>query len=122
MKIRFAAVILLLLVLLLLLLTACYYTQKDRHTYFDEAVVVTYQQTQTTDYDDFVTLKFYENGSYEVYFAAKAEDCYVENIPQDFKVVVDETPYEHIVKASILPNYLLITIKKNGLEESHEFS
>lgn len=93
-------------------------------SYFDGAVIAEYKQSRARGSNDYLTFRFYEKGTYEISFSitpdkgGRGQD----KIPQNFTKTIEVAPREIVVEQYILPDFLRITITKDGKSESHDFS
>jgi len=96
----------------------------SKSSYFDGAVIVEYKQSRMRGTNDYLTFRFYEKGNYDISFSTTHRGgCFGENrIPQNFTKTIEVPPREIVVEQYILPNFLQITITRNGKSESHDFS
>lgn len=119
-------VFLLVLGCLFLLLIGCGGTAEylSKASYFDGTVAVEYEQTRITSHNDYLTFRFYEEGTYEISFSITPERSTrgQEYLPQDFEITIDDVPREVVKEQYILPDFLRITITRNGESETHDFS
>jgi hypothetical protein len=106
------------------LLGACSREYFSKGSYFDGAVIVEYKQSSSRGSADYLTFRFYEKGTYQVTFSitpgkgGRGQD----KIPQNFTRTFDEAPREVLVKQYILPDFLRVTITKEGKTEINDFS
>ena len=93
-------------------------------SYFDGAVIAEYKQSRAREMQDYLTFRFYEKGTYEISFSitpnkgGRGQD----KIPQNFTKIIELAPREIVVEQYVLPDFLRITITKEGKSESHDFS
>lgn len=110
--------------LLLGMLTLSGCQQYDsKASYFEGSVLVEYHQTRTRNSDDSITLTFYEPGKYEVAFSRTPGKGSrgAEHMPQSFTVDLDQAPRVRVISQYILPDFLRVTITRNGKSETHDF-
>ena len=95
----------------------------SRRSYFHGAVIAEYKrQSSVRGTNDYLIFRFYERGTYEITFSARGEgDRSQYKVPQDITEVIEVAPREIIVERQILPEFLRITITKDGKLESHNF-
>ncbi len=92
-------------------------------SYFDGAVIAEYKQNGTPGTNDYLTFRFYEKGTYEISFSivpGKGGN-HQDKLPQNIKKIIEVTPREIIIEQYVLPDFLRITIVKDGKSESHDF-
>lgn len=112
-----------LLIGLLFSISGCREYQSNA-SYFDGQVLVEYHQTKSRGSDDSVTLSFYGAGFYQVAFSSTPgkNDKNAQYMPKDFNTTVLLSPRVHVINQYILPDFLRITIKRNGMTtEVHDF-
>jgi len=91
--------------------------------YFNSAVIVEYKQSRSRNSDDYVTIKIYERGTYYINFSkTNGKRCSSSaTIPQDIVKNIETAPREIVIKHYILPDFLTISISRDGKVESHDF-
>jgi len=95
-----------------------------KSSYFDGAVVIEYRQNYVRGINDRLIFRFYEKGSYEISFSiTPGNGGYDQDkIPQNFRKTIKVVPREIIVVQHFLPDFLRVTIIKDGKFELHDFS
>jgi len=95
----------------------------SKSSYFDGAVIVEYN-TRAKGISAYLTFRFYEKGTYEVSFSITPDKRgrHRDKIPQNFTKTIEVAPREIVIKQYILPDFLRVTIVKDGESESHDFS
>lgn len=109
------------------LLGACTRTRREyfsKSSYFDGGVIVEYKQSRARGSDDYLTFRFYEKGTYQVIFSITPGKGVwgQDNIPQNFTCIIHRAPREVLVKQYVLPDFLRVTITKDGETELNDFS
>lgn len=96
----------------------------SKSSYFDGDVVLEYKQTRSRDHNDYVTFRFYQQGTYQITFSITPgkSDRDKEYLPKDFTKAIQQVPREIVVEQYVLPNFLRVTITRDGVSESHDFS
>ncbi|MDO8537032.1 MAG: hypothetical protein Q7R94_02190 [bacterium] len=96
----------------------------SKGSYFDGAVIAEYKQNTAHGTNDYLTFRFYEKGTYKISFSITPDkgDRHRDKIPQNFTETIEVAPREIIVEQYILPDFLRITITKDGKSESRDFS
>jgi len=95
-----------------------------KSSYFDGAAIVEYKQNRVHGSNNYLTFRFYEKGTYEIAFSitpgkrGRGQD----KIPQNITKTIEVAPREIVVEQYILPDFLRVTITKDGKSESHDFS
>lgn len=95
----------------------------SKSSYFDGDVVVEYKQSRSRETNDYLTFRFYEKGAYKISFSitpgerGRGKD----NVPKNFTKTIDSPPREIVIEQYVLPDFLRVTIDKNGKSESHDF-
>ena len=108
------------------LLVSCSIVHDSKAEYFDGNAIVEYHQTFAAGEYDYLTMTFSEKGEYRVIFSFTKgkEDAYFNTgkmLPEGFSVLIDDNPKTKLVSQEVLPGFLTVTIKHNGVTESHEF-
>ena len=113
----------LILIGMLFTLTSCREHQ-SKASYFEGKVLVEYHQTDTRSADDNLTLSFYGPGLYEVSFSTTPgqSDRGAQSMPKDFHTAVLLSPRVHVINQFKLPDFLRVSIKRNGNLEVHDFA
>lgn len=117
-------VVFLLILVGCLFLIGCGGTYHSKASYFDGTVAVEYDQTRVANHNDYLTFRFYEEGTYEISFSITPETSIrgQEYLPEDFEITVADAPREVVKEQYILPDFLRIIITRDGESETHDFS
>ena|SRR3989344_2921915 len=94
-------------------LAGCYY---DRGASFDRTVAIEYNQYLVGPYDD-VTFHFRKAGSYVVSFAIPPQGMGRNQerfLPEKFTLVVQDVPRVLKVEQPFLPDFLQVTVTRDG--------
>jgi hypothetical protein len=115
--------LLLLLPVALLSLAGCR-DYESKASYFNGDVAVTYHQTRSRDQNDYISLVFYEKGSYAVTFSTPpgAGTRGADHMPASFKKEIQASPREIVLNQHVMPDFVRITIRRGGVEEFHDFN
>lgn len=114
-------------ILLTALVTAgCNASYNSKASYFGGALLADYQQSSSRDSCDNFTLTFFEPGSYHVAFSQTpgtvGRDGHgPEVMPKDFDVTIAQAPRARVVSQYNLPDYLRVTITRDGRAEFYDF-
>jgi len=112
-----------LLVLTMALVIGCAREYFSKESYFNSAVIIEYKQTTARGQNDYLTFRFYEKGIYEISFSiTPGKRDSPKHLPKGFTKVIEAVPREFVIKQYILPDFLRVTIARNGKSESHDFS
>ena len=104
------------LILGIALLAGCTREYFAKGSYFDGAVIAEYKQSTARGTNDYLAFRFYEKGTYEISFSitpgkgGRGQD----KVPQNFTKTIEVAPREIVVAQYVLPDFLRITITKNG--------
>jgi len=109
------------LTLLLFLTVGCTAQYESKGRYFNGDVVVEYLQQAAAGTKDYVTFKFYKKGEYKINFSVTKRGRGTDKLPENFTLLVENTPREYIVTQKILPDFITVTIENNGITESNDF-
>lgn len=101
--------------------TGCNKQYESKAMFFNGDVVVEYLQQSQRGTKDYVTFEFYQRGEYDISFSLTKSGRGKDKLPPNFSLTVDTPPRKYIVEQEILPDFLTITMKKNGVEESKNF-
>lgn len=101
--------------------TGCKNQYESKAMFFNGDVVVEYLQQSERMTKDYVTFKFYQRGEYDISFSLTKSGRGRDELPSNFSLTVDTLPREYIVEQKILPDFLTITIKRDGVAESKNF-
>lgn len=98
------------------LLSGCNNNQTyfSKASYFNDNVIVEYQTFSERGTNDYLTFKFYETGLYNIKFSKTPgkSNWADDKMPEDFSIDVTRVPHEKIIRQSILPGFLRITIEE----------
>jgi len=113
-----------LLLLVAVFLAAC--SGREYHSaasYFDGVVAVEYNQNLPSSSDDYLTFRFYEEGTYAISFSVTPDKSDRRgDLPEDFVFEAASVPREIVVEEYLLADFLRVTITWNGQSEHHDFS
>ncbi len=90
--------------------------------YFDGGVVANYMQNKGS-VNDYISIVFYEPGSYLVMFSAPPNHSASINMPPNFRkeITVNGGPREEVIRQYSIPDYVRVTIiRGDGKEEFHD--
>lgn len=105
-------------ILLVSMVFGCVDTRDDElHSFHNGAVLLEYKQFATRDTDDYILFTFYENGSYTVLFERQRK-CKNGTLPDNFDIVVSNSPRIRLIKEYILPDAMIVTVIKDEKSES----
>lgn len=92
-------------------------------TYFGGGVLVQYYQTKVRGENDNLTITFYDPGTYHLAFSTTPGESKRGNqyMPDDRDVTITTAPRPYVISQYVLPDYLRITITKDGVSETHDF-
>lgn len=105
-------------------LTGCNSENTSKDSYFNGAAIVEYTQNSERGTNDYVDIRFYEKGSYKISFSCTPGKvgrtaC---NPPKEVLKNLETSIGEIVVTQESLPDFLRVTITKDGNSESHDFS
>lgn len=124
MKFTKCTVLVVLALIIALSATGCI-SYQSKATYFGGSVLVEYYQIKGSQESDNLTFTFYDTGKYHVSFSTTPGTynfIYAKYMPTDRDIVIDKTPRVYLIEQYILPDYVRITITKDGdVPETHDF-
>ena len=104
-------------------LAACNEPYESKASYFNGSVTVEYLQTRSRSSDDYLTVRFYDPGTYQISFegvpgkSGRGSD----KMPKPFTITVSAAR-EVIIRQFVLPDFIRVRVIKDGTEELHDFS